>query len=194
MSSQIRYAAQKRILIEIALIKMCKPQMDNAEDAFEDRVRILEQHDEENGRLLKGIQSGQVAVMAAAGSGPAPAQVKEKKVLDRAVPEDIQRVVNGWPKLLLRMENPMKTYLQKARLSLGNDDTLQIVLDNKQLVEKYSKGESNAELQQFLDDAIGKHIEFETKFIEPQQVFEENFVNLQAINFDIVTEDEKENE
>ena len=50
------------------------------------------------------------------------------------------------------------------------------------------------ELQQFLDDASGKHIEFETKFIEPQQVFEENFVNLQAINFDIVTEDEKENE
>ncbi len=194
LSSQIRYAAQKRILIEIALIKMCKPQMDNAEDAFEDRVRILEQHDEENGRLLKGIQSGQVAVTSAAGSGAGPAPVREKKVLDRAVPDDIQRVVNGWAKLLLRMENPMKTYLQKARLSLGNDDTLQIVLDNRQLVDKYSKGESNAELQQFLDDAVGKHIEFETKFLEPQQVFEENFVNLQAINFDIVTEDEKENE
>ena len=119
---------------------------------------------------------------------------REKKVLDRAVPEDIKRVVSEWPKLLMRMENPMKTYMQKARLSLGNDDTLQIVLDNRQLVEKYSKGDSNDELQQFLDDAIGKHIEFETKFIEPQQVFEENYVNLQAINFDIVTEDEKENE
>ena len=194
LSSQIRYAAQKRILIEITLIKMCKPQMENAEDAFEDRIRILEQHDEENGRLLKGIQSGQVAVAASAGAAPNPVPVREKKVLDRAVPDDIKRVVSEWPKLLMRMENPMKTYLQKARLSLGNDDTLQIVLDNKQLVEKYGSGDSRGELQQFLDDSIGKHIVFETKFIEPQQVFEENFVNLQAINFDIVTEDEKENE
>ena len=194
LSSQIRYAAQKRILIEITLIKMCKPQMENAEDAFEDRLRILEQHDEENGKLLKDIQNGQVAVASVGSANMKASPVREKKVLDRAVPEDIKRVVSEWPKLLMRMENPMKTYMQKARLSLGNDDTLQIVLDNRQLVEKYSKGDSNDELQQFLDDAIGKHIEFETKFIEPQQVFEENYVNLQAINFDIVTEDEKENE
>ncbi len=194
LSSQIRYAAQKRILIEITLIKLCKPQMEDGEGAFEDRIRILEQHDEENGKLLKGIQSGQVAVAAASGT-PAMgnAVVREKKVLDRAVPEDIQKIVNNWAKYLLRMENPMKTYFQKARLSLGNDDVLQIVFDNRQITDKYGRGESRDELQQFLDDISGKHIEFETKFLEPQQVFEENFVNLQAINFDIVTEDEKEN-
>ena len=28
LSNQIRYAVQKRILIEVALIKLCKPQMD----------------------------------------------------------------------------------------------------------------------------------------------------------------------
>ncbi len=193
LSSQIRYASQKRILIEITLIKMCKPQMDNAEDAFEDRVRILEQHDEENAKLLMGIQTGQVAAVSSGAAGQAVRAPKEKKVLDRAVPEDIKKVVADWNRLLARMENPMRTYLQKARLSLGNNDTLQIVLDNKQITEKYSKGESREELQAFFDEATGKHIEFETKFLEPQQVFEENFVNLQAINFDIVTEDEKEN-
>ena len=191
LSSQIRYASQKRILIEITLIKLCKPQMENAEDAFEDRIRILEQHDEENGKLLKGIQTGQVAV-SVSGGGSAPQQMgapKAKKTLDRAVPEDIKKVVNNWPGLLMRMDNPMKTYLQRARLSLGNDDILQIVLDNKQLTDKYSKGESKEELQNFLDNATGKHIEFETRYLEAQQTFEENFVDLQAIKFDIVTED-----
>ena len=114
---------------------------------------------------------------------------KAKKTLDRAVPEDIKKVVNNWPGLLMRMDNPMKTYLQRARLSLGNDDILQIVLDNKQLTDKYSKGESKEELQNFLDNATGKHIEFETRYLEAQQTFEENFVDLQAIKFDIVTED-----
>ncbi len=195
LSSQIRYASQKRIMIEITLIKLCKPQMDNGEGAFEDRIRILEQHDETNGKLLKGIQSGQVAV-ASAGTGSfseGARPPREKKVLDRAVPEDIKALVSKWPGYLMRMSNPMKNYLQKANLSLGNDDKLQIVFDNRQLTEKYSKGESREELQNFLDDSTGKHIEFETKFLEPSQVFEENYVNLQAINFDIVTEEEKEN-
>ena len=196
LSSQIRYASQKRILIEITLIKLCKPQMEDSEGAFEDRIRILEQHDEENGRLLKGIQSGQVAVSVAGGGMPAQQMgaPREKKVLDRAVPEDIQKVVSNWPGLLMRMDNPMKLYLQKARLSLGNDDTLQIVLENKQIADKYSKGESKEELQNFLDNATGKHVEFETRYLEPTQVFEENYVNLQASNFDIVTEDDIETE
>ncbi len=197
LSSQIRYAAQKRILIEITLIKLCKPQMENAEGAFEDRIRILEQHDEENAKLLKGIQTGQVAVVSGAGTGAQMAAPKAKKVLDRAVPEDIKKLVDNWPKYIMRMEPPMKNYLQRAKLSLGNGDTLQMVFDNKQLTSKYSTGESREELQNFLDEAVGKHIEFEAKYLEPQQVFEENYVNLlalnQAINFDIVTEDEKEN-
>ena len=175
---------------------MCKPQMDKAEDALEDRLRVLEQHDEENTKLLRGIQSGQVAVVAGASAAPAgkPVSQGQKKTLDRAVPEDIKRLVNDWPRILARMENPMKTYLQKARLSLGNNDILQIVFDNKQLSDKYSNGTSSEELQDVLDQALGKHVEFETRFIEPQVVFEENYVNLQAINFDIVTEDEeKEN-
>ena len=87
----------------------------------------------------------------------------------------------------------MKTFMQRARLSLGNNDVLQIVFDNKQYADKYAN-ESAAELQDVLDAAIGKHVEFETRFLEQQQAFEENYVNLQAINFDIVTEDEeKEN-
>ena len=33
LSGQIRYAAQKRILVEIALIKLCKPEMETDQEA-----------------------------------------------------------------------------------------------------------------------------------------------------------------
>ena len=112
-------------------------------------------------------------------------------MLDRAVPEDIKRIVANWSRVIAGMENPMKTYLQRAKLSLGNNDTLQIVFDNKQLADKYNSGQSADDLQNVLDNAIGKHVSFETRYIEPQQTFEENYVNLQAINFDIVTEDDE---
>ncbi|MCR5156841.1 MAG: DNA polymerase III subunit gamma/tau [Butyrivibrio sp.] len=192
LSSSIRYATQKRILIEITFIKLCKPQMEKDEDSLEERLRILEEHDEENSKVLSGIRSGQIAVAGAAASPGNAMPVKEKKVLERAVPEDIQRVVSDWPRAVNKMDSPMKQYMQKARLSMGNDGRLQIVVDQKPLVEKYSKGESAEEFQNFLDNIIGKHVEYEMRFLEQTENFEENFVDLQAIKFDIVTEDEEE--
>ncbi|MBE5824560.1 MAG: DNA polymerase III subunit gamma/tau [Butyrivibrio sp.] len=200
LSNNIRYAAQKRILIEITLIRLCKPQMDQGQqDSFEDRLRILEEHDENAGKLLSRIQSGQIAFSAAPSAaqpaaGAAPVQ---KKVLDRAVPDDIKSLVSNWSKALLQMPSPMKNYMQKAKLSLGNNDKLQIVFDNRQLVDKYSHGEGGDELSAFIDEIVGKHVEYEAKYLEPNQNFEENYVNLlDGINFDVVTEDddnEKEN-
>ena len=43
LSGQIRYAAQKRILVEIALIKLCKPEMETDQEAVLDRIRQVEE-------------------------------------------------------------------------------------------------------------------------------------------------------
>ena len=42
LSNQIRYAVQKRILIEIAVIKLCKPEMEKDYGSLIDRVDSLE--------------------------------------------------------------------------------------------------------------------------------------------------------
>ncbi len=197
LSSNIKYASQKRILIEITLIKLCKPQMDNSEEgSFEDRIRILEAHDEKMSKVLSGIQSGQISV-AASSDGYAKGQVvREKKVLEKAVPEDIQKLVSNWGRVLAGMVNPTRTFLQRSRLSLGNDDRLIIVFSSKEVRDKYSAGASRDELQGYIDGFLNKHVEFETQFLDESQNFEENYVDLQAIKFDIVTEDDsdKENE
>ena len=196
LSSNIKYASQKRILIEITLIKLCKPQMENDQDSLADRVRILEEHDEENGKVLSGIRSGQIAVAGGGIPAAGAAPVREKKVLERAVPDDIKKIVSEWPRALNRMENPMRSYMQTAKLSLGNGDRLQIVVGSKALADKYNDPEeSGRELQDFLDNLLGKHVEYEMRFLPETESFEENYVNLQAIKFDIVTEDtdEKEN-
>jgi DNA polymerase-3 subunit gamma/tau len=194
LSSDIRYATQKRILIEITLIRLCKPQMDEGHESFEDRIRALEAQNEKNIRFMGAIQSGAVSIAPSAGAAPSVSVPAQNKVLDRAVPDDIKRLVSDWSKALARMDNPMKIYMQKARLSLGNDDKLQLVFDSKQLADKYASGRSAEEFQDFIDGLMGKHVEYETRFLPPQQVYEENYVDLQSINFDIVTEDESEEE
>lgn len=49
LSNQIRYASQKRVLVEIALIKLCQPVMETNLDSLFDRIRVLEE------KMEKGI-------------------------------------------------------------------------------------------------------------------------------------------
>ncbi len=197
LSSDIRYATQKRILIEITLIRLCKPQMDGAENSsFEDRIRILEEHYEDSAKFIDKLKSGQVALAQQTGAGAATPSPETRKDLERAVPDEIQKLVSNWPKVIARMNQPTKTYMQSAKLSLGNNDNLLIVFGIKQYALKYSEGESRQELQDILNEAVGKQVDFESRFLDQGQSFEANYVDLQAIKFDIETEDfdeEKEN-
>ena len=50
LSNQMRYATQKRIMIEIALIKLCKPEMEEDYGSLAQRIAQLEKKVEEIGR------------------------------------------------------------------------------------------------------------------------------------------------
>ena len=43
LSGQLKYAAQKRVLLEVALIKLCTPAMEAKPDSILDRIRALEE-------------------------------------------------------------------------------------------------------------------------------------------------------
>ena len=43
LSGQLKYASQKRVLLEVALIKLCTPAMEIEQDSLLDRIRALEE-------------------------------------------------------------------------------------------------------------------------------------------------------
>lgn len=49
LSDKIRYASQKRIVLETTIIKLCRPEMEAEQDTLADRIRKLEK------RLDKGV-------------------------------------------------------------------------------------------------------------------------------------------
>ena len=208
LSQNLRFAAAKRILIEVALIRLCKPQMDEDTDALLDRIRILEQRSEEMTGVLGGITSGQIAVNASGGNGSpgfngagaggpigaggAKTSMQERaKMLEKAVAEDVKKVVVNWNRILNKMPNPMRTYMLKAILSQSEDGKLFIVLDNKERVQKYSDDPGRNELSEILDDSIGKHVEFEVRYANQDKPVAEQYVSLNDINFDIEIEEEE---
>jgi DNA polymerase-3 subunit gamma/tau len=186
LSGQIKYASQKRILVEIALIKLCKPNMETTDDALLDRIRQVEDK-VENGVF---VSQGNISMPGMGVTSGMP-QAKAKPQLPKAVPEDVKQIVNKWPSIVGNAPQPMKTYLKSARLSLGGDNKLMVVLEDGNSSDYFTQHPENKEQLDFLlSDFSGKEIEVTLKTVGSSVEFEENYVDLsKIINMDIEEEE-----
>lgn len=88
-SANIKYAVQKRIVLELAVIKLCKPEMETDYSALLDRVRVLEQKLERGAAGLvvagnNGIESSvSEGVIASAGATVQGAGAVSQELLDQ---------------------------------------------------------------------------------------------------------------
>ena len=67
LQNNMRFATNRRVLVEIAFIRLCRPQMERTEDSVRDRIRMLE--DAQLSRTGPGGGSGRDDPAAERGSG-----------------------------------------------------------------------------------------------------------------------------
>lgn len=193
LSGQIKYAAQKRILIEIALIKLCRPDMEKDYESVVERIRAVEEKIE-NGIAVIPAGGGYPADGSSYGSGNqmAAGAPVERPPLPKAIPEDVQAVVDKWATIVGQTSMPMKQYLKDAGLSLGGDNKLMIVVEDGLASDYFLKQEGHKELLvQTLSEAVGKEIEVTIQSVPNRNAFVQNYVDLsQVIHMDIEVEEE----
>lgn len=133
LTNQIRYASQKRVLVEVALIKLCKPQMEQAQDALADRISRVEEA-LENG-VVTVRQSG-----APVHTGTVEEPIEEVPVnYPKALPEDITEVAKNWQQISSRLPGSIKVSLSAARPSVGEGNQLLLVFTeafDKEFIEQ----------------------------------------------------------
>lgn len=204
LSGQIKYAAQKRVLTEVAFIKLCRPQMESKKDSLLDRLRVLEEK-VEKGALSAAYANGMPGGGYAAGNPGSgntlsSASVGEsgqpvaKKELPKAIPEDVEKAVGAWQTIVSRAEQPMRLYLQSAKLSLAGDNRLLIVLPDGIMSDYFIQDKEHAaHLENLISDTVGKQIEIEVQALKDDQRFEEHYVDLSSlIQMEIEEEDDEE--
>lgn len=183
LSGQIRFSGQKRILIEMTLIRLCRPQMETKTDALLDRIRSLEQ-------TVEKMRSGAIAVAAApapagGAEGSREAQAAPPPPLPAAVPEDISRIVANWRGIAGDTPQPMRSYLRGAKLSLGADNRLLVVLEDGLASDYFTKepaGPANREaLEAVLSAFAGKKVEAEIRSVKSGGEFDSSYVDLSKI-------------
>ncbi|MCM1101042.1 MAG: DNA polymerase III subunit gamma/tau [Acetatifactor muris] len=185
LSGQIRYASQKRILVEIALIKLCKPDMEVTQDALIDRIRQVEDK-VENGIVVQSVAGPAGMADTAAKAAPAP-----RPTLPKAIPDDVKAIVAKWLSIVGNVDNPMRMYLKGARLSLGGDNCLQVVLEDGPASDYFNRHPDNREqLEMILADFAGKEVAVSIQTVSGERDFEDHYVDLsQVIHMEIEEED-----
>ena len=161
LSNQIRYAVQKRILIEIAVIKLCKPEMEKDYGSLIDRVDSLEK------KLEKGIVVTQASGDMAAGTtgSSAASAVLKKKELPKAIPEDIKQIMSSWSGILSQLTGITRTYLKKAVPTLGEGGTLILAFEDANAYTYIEENRSNCqdEFRAAVAERLGKEVEILVK-------------------------------
>lgn len=186
LSGQIRYASQKRIAIEIALIKLCRPDMEKDFGSVVERVRVIEE------QLENGVAVAASGALSYSGeSAQAGMQAKrERPPLPKAIPEDVQAAVERWPDFVANTTMPMRQYLKDVHLTLGGDNRLLIMVEDGLASDYFLKQEGHREiLEQSLSDAVGKEIDVTVQTVQSREAFEQNYVDLsQLIHMEIEEE------
>ena len=182
LSAKMKYAAQKRILLEVALIKLCKPEMETSQDALLDRIRAVEE------KMEHGVVT--VTAQMPQGKETSLTPTQSRPEIPKAIPEDVKQVVQKWSGIVGNAQMPLKSYLKNARLSLGGDNKLTMVVEDG-LPYDYLKQEGCKEqVERLIEDYFGKKVEINLQALQPGRQFENSYIDLsKIINIEIEEED-----
>ena len=183
LGNQVRYASQKRILIEIAIIKLCKPEMEKNYDSLIDRIESVE-YKLENGIVVQNASGG----TAQTGEGVSPQQKVE---LPKAIPEDIQALIQNWRSILSDIGGLTRPYLNMAVPTLGNNGELVLMLDDENAYAYLYENRSGCidNLCNTIASRVGKEIQVAVRKNESGRRAKDVVPDLrQLINFEIEEE------
>ena len=208
LSNELKLATQKRIKLEVSLIKLCKPAMEPAADIGElsGRVGQLEQQLEETIKHIKETEdklSDGTFIPAGYGegayqgpgngsyagnnggrdaghmSGMTEAVKPEKKVI-QALPEDIKQIALSWDDIVSSISDPLLlTFLRQANVALASDGaSLEIVLKSTSAYNSVSREEVKEQLIDLIEERTGLKVNIIVTKLPDGDDFQNRFTDI----------------
>ncbi len=193
LSNQLRYASQKRVLTELAFIKLTKPQMEKTYDSILERLSKIEEQLEEgvftvkapgnfggvgesvNRNPVAGTFAQGAAVYAtpsAAGQGteasnvPASAGAPPEQVtLPKAQLDDLQLIRNEWGKIVKALGGVIRSSFRDTVVEPSGDSCLCVVFLSVENFEIGRRPTIMGELENYVKNTYGKDIYFKSRLI-----------------------------
>lgn len=154
LSNQLKYAVQKRVVVEVALIKLCCPEMETDYNSVVERVRKLEEMLESGNFAapIKEVNRDASSVSEKSETETAPEE------LAKALPEDLKQVAAKWSMILQKLPQALRIVLSTARPSVGSENQLLLVFDHE-VDQKWVDSEIHLqEIKKAVESVVGKEV------------------------------------
>lgn len=210
LTSQLRYSSQKRILIEVALIRLCHPEMsavspaDIAPRTTQDGVAaspaspapapVSADYKNALDTLKHRIES--LENRLAAGCFTAPSEPVKPAEKPAALPEDVEKVMREWNTVMQTVGEPLSHYLGSARRSLTSDGRLELVwagdATNSVGYSRVASPDNKAALESAIETILDKHVDVVITLAADSREMEEKHYDISQMlpNIEITTEDD----
>lgn len=199
LSGQLRYASQKRILVEIAFIKLTTPSMEQNLDSILQRITLLEQKMQEMPDNLQKLASLAPAAGQAASSKTAVVETppEPKTVsLPPAQYEDLMLMRKEWGRIasLSQLVGSIRLSLPKTSVEPAGKGCLCIVCTDENTFGIINREPELKNLQEVVQEKYKKTLQFKVRLESsavPQRtvyVSDEDLKN--AIHTDVIVEED----
>jgi len=159
LSNRMRYETQKRLALEVALIKLCRPEMEKDTTSLLERIRKLEK------QVAEGVVVQQHAVSQTgmpAGEGNVQPREAETHPAAKAAPEDLQRAAAQWKSIISQTDGRFHMVLSRAKIHYdpAEEKNILYVVFSDFLGETYLHDEEKKELlESLIEQKIGKRVQ-----------------------------------
>ncbi len=170
LTNTMRYATNRRVPAEVALVRLCRPQMEGSGDtqALAERVAYLESR-------LEEVLSGAVAVPTAAAAPAVPAFEEAPSANENtaspadpppgAAPEELKEIAAGWPRVVNSLaDGLMKVVLKDSipQYNTGADDhRLYIEVASNLEGVLVGKEFKIRQIEEAIEKLYGRHVDLE---------------------------------
>lgn len=165
VENQMKYATEKRVLFEVALIKLCKPEMEKDYDSLVNRLHNLEEQ-MKNGVVVSG-DVGQKTTHVP------ERQPEQPKIIESAVPQEVKALVGNWQQVLNQLDPVSKSMLHHVTLTVDDAGSLVIAFSEDTSYTFYAGNEQQKLLlTEAATRVVGKKVSIEYRYVADQQEYD----------------------
>ena len=201
LANDLKVATQKRIKLEVTLIKLMKPAMSATQDISDimGRLSVLEGQMQD---ALNKLKNGVIPANINSVAGEIPfnnTSVKkesvEKRVIE-ALPEDMEAIAKQWDSIVYSIDDPMaRTFLLQSNVTLTQDNTaLEIMFKSTSAYNAFSREEDRQRLEELIEERTGISVNIKITKLDDNEDFQNRFTDIRELvsNIDIVVDDKEE--
>ena len=190
LTGEMRYSGQKRVLLEVAVIRLLRPASEQSTEAMADRIAQLERRIE-NGVAAAPAGSAQTAEYAAQPVTETPkqhtAQEQQRKkeaqarAAAKALPEEVKDAVANWDRLLKNFQHPTRDYLMSATPTAGAGNKLMLVFADNIAYTYVAKPEVMQEIRETFTEKTGREFDFSIREAASELAMQQDYFDLRKI-------------